>query len=122
MQEKLVPSLGREDPLEKEMETHSSILAWRIPWTEDPGALRSIGLQRVRHDRSDLVHTDPVGFVSEEVTESPTTETICSFEGEMLLFLVLLTNFNLLQEILLYFRCPVYFVCHGHSQISQHPG
>ena len=42
--------LGREDPLEKEMATHSSILAWRIPWTEEPGGLQSMGLQRVRHD------------------------------------------------------------------------
>ena len=50
MQEKLVPSLGREDPLEKEMETHSSILAWRIPWTEDPGGLQSIESQRVGHN------------------------------------------------------------------------
>ena len=45
-----VRSLGREDPLEKEMATHSSILAWRIPWTEEPGRLQSMGLQRVRHD------------------------------------------------------------------------
>ena len=45
-----VRSLGREDPLEKEMETHSSILAWRIPWTEEPGRLQSMGSQRVRHD------------------------------------------------------------------------
>ena len=44
-----VRSLGREDPLEKEMATHSSILAWRIQWTEDPGGLQSIGLQRVGH-------------------------------------------------------------------------
>ena len=43
-------SLGREDPLEEEMATHSSILAWKIPWTEEPGGLRSMGLQRVRHD------------------------------------------------------------------------
>ena len=43
-------SLGREDPMEKVMATHSSILAWRIPWTEEPGRLQSIGLQRVRHD------------------------------------------------------------------------
>ena len=47
-QEKWVWSLGREDPLEEEMATHSSILAWRIPWTEEPGGLQSIGLQRVR--------------------------------------------------------------------------
>ena len=45
-----VRSLRREDPLEKEMATHSSILAWRIPWTEEPGRLQSTGSQRVRHD------------------------------------------------------------------------
>ena len=45
-----VRSLGEEDPLEEGMATHSSILAWRIPWTEEPGGLQSIGLQRVRHD------------------------------------------------------------------------
>ena len=43
-------SLGREDSLEKEMATHSSILAWKIPWMEEPGRLQSMGLQRVRHD------------------------------------------------------------------------
>ena len=45
-----VRSLGWEDPLEKEMATHSSILAWKISWTEEPGGLKSMGLQRVRHD------------------------------------------------------------------------
>ena len=50
MQETWVRSLGWEDPLEKEMVTHSSILAWRIPWTEKPGRLQSTGSQRVRHD------------------------------------------------------------------------
>ena len=49
-QETQVQSLGREDRLEKEMSTHSSILAWEIPWTEEPGGLQSIGLQRVGHD------------------------------------------------------------------------
>ena len=44
----LIP--GQEDPLEKEMETHSSILAWTIPWTEEPGRLQSMGSQRVRHN------------------------------------------------------------------------
>ena len=43
-------SLGQEDPLEKEMATHSNILAWRIPWTEEPGRAQSIRSQRVRHD------------------------------------------------------------------------
>ena len=45
MQETRVQSLGREDPLEKEMATHSSVLAWRIPWTEEPGGLQSVGSQ-----------------------------------------------------------------------------
>ena len=50
MQETQVQSLGWEDPLEKGMATHSSILAWRMPWTEEPGGLQSMGLQRVRYD------------------------------------------------------------------------
>ena len=50
MQEIQVQSLGREDHLEKEMETHSSILAWKIPWMEEPGRLQSMGSQRVGHD------------------------------------------------------------------------
>ena len=51
-----VQSLGRED-LQEGMATHSSILAWRSPWTEEPGGLQSTGSQRVRHDSSDLAHT-----------------------------------------------------------------
>ena len=47
MQEMQVRSLGWEDPLEKEMATHSSILAWKIPWTEEPGGLESMGSQKV---------------------------------------------------------------------------
>ena len=50
MQETGVQSLGQEDPLEEEMETHSNILAWRIPWMEEPCRLQSMGSQRVRHD------------------------------------------------------------------------
>ena len=50
MQETWVQSLGQEDPLEKGMATHSSILAWRTPWTEEPGGLQSMWLQRVRHN------------------------------------------------------------------------
>ena len=49
-QETQLQSLGWEDPLEKEMATHSSIFAWRIPWTEEPGGLQSTGSQRVRHN------------------------------------------------------------------------
>ena len=50
LREAQVQPLGQEDPLEKGMATHSSILAWRIPWTEEPGRLLSMGSQRVRHD------------------------------------------------------------------------
>ena len=50
MWEAWFPSLGWEDPLEKEMATHSSILAWKISWTEEPGRLQFMGSQRVRHD------------------------------------------------------------------------
>jgi len=52
MQKTSVRSLGQEDSLEKGMASHSSILAWRIPWTEEPDGLQSMGLQRVGHDRA----------------------------------------------------------------------
>ena len=50
VRETWVRSLGQEEPLEKEMATHSSTLAWKIPWTEEPGGLQSMGSQRVGHD------------------------------------------------------------------------
>ena len=50
MQETQFRSLGQEDPLKEEMATNSSILAWKVPWTEEPGRLHSMGLQRGRHD------------------------------------------------------------------------
>ena len=57
VQETLVSSLGQEGPLEEGMAVQCSILAWRIPWTEEPGGLQSIVWQRVRQDWSDLAHT-----------------------------------------------------------------
>ena len=57
MQETWVPSLGQEDPLEKGMATHSSILAWEIPWTEEPGGLHSMGSQRVSYGCMTKTHT-----------------------------------------------------------------
>ena len=60
MRETQVRSLGWEDPLEKEMTTHSSILAWRIPCMEKPGRLQSMGSQRVGHDSRDLVCTQVI--------------------------------------------------------------
>ena len=56
MQKTWVRSLGREDPLEKEMATHSSILAWEIPWTEEPGRLQPMGLKRVGQDLATKHH------------------------------------------------------------------
>ena len=55
--ENQVRSLGGEDPLEEGMATHSSILTWRIPWTEEPGRLQSMGLQRVKHGWVTYTHT-----------------------------------------------------------------
>src|SRR5574337_69122 len=57
MWETWVRSLGWEDPLEKEVATHSSILAWKIPWMEEPGGLQSMGLQRVRHKLATRAYT-----------------------------------------------------------------
>ena len=64
MQETQVQFLGREDPLEKELATHSNKLAWEIPWTEEPGGLRSLRLQRVRYNWSDLAHTRILEWVA----------------------------------------------------------
>ena len=62
MQETWVQSLGREDSLEQGMVTHSSILAWRIPWTEEPGGVQSMGLQRVGHNWATNTHTQTNEF------------------------------------------------------------
>ena len=72
VQKTQVWSLGQEDPLEKGMATHSSILAWRIPWTEEPGGLQSLGSQRVGHDWSDWARTQVALF---ERTRLPMQET-----------------------------------------------
>ena len=73
MQETWVQSLGREDPLEKEMATHSSILAWRIPWTEEPGRLQSTGSQRVGHNWA----TSPSFLHLHELTTMKSLVTVC---------------------------------------------
>ena len=75
MQETQVRSLGRENPLEKEMATHSSIHAWKIPWTEEPGRLQSTGSQRVGHDWATSVHFTlrhvPTSFLSQLWVHEP---------------------------------------------------
>ena len=63
MQETRVPSLGWEDPLEKEMATHSSILAWEIPWTQEPGGLPFLALQKSRAGLSDSTTTTRIFFM-----------------------------------------------------------
>ena len=63
-------SLGWEDPLEEEMATHSSILAWRIPWTEEPRGLQSMGLQRVGHNGA-FIHTHMGSFRFQKRSERP---------------------------------------------------
>ena len=68
MQETQVQSLGREDLLEKEMATHSSILAWKIPWTEEPGRLQSMGSQRVKTRLSDFTSLSFTFFFSISIT------------------------------------------------------
>ena len=68
-----VRSLGLEDPLEEGTATHSSVLAWRIPWTEEPGRLQSMGLQRVGYDGSDLAckqHLHPRTRCGQESTNT----------------------------------------------------
>ena len=70
MQETQVRSLLWEDPLEKEMATHSSVLAWRIPGTGEPGGLPSTGSQRVRHDLSDLAAAAAAALMTTELTGS----------------------------------------------------
>ena len=64
IQETQVQSLGWEDPLEKEIATHSSILAWKIPWIEEPGGLQSIGCQRVRHDEQLHIQVNKMPYIS----------------------------------------------------------
>ena len=71
MQETWVRFLGWEDPLEKEVATHSNILAWRIPFTEEPGGLQSMGVARVRHDLA--TKPPPAGSFLEKGTQTVNT-------------------------------------------------
>ena len=87
----MVWSLGREDPLEDGMATHSSVLAWRIPWTEEPGGLQSMGPHRVGHHRSDLAQRLQKPFLEGPPTSTPSltgASSICSRGA----FLVLLAG------------------------------
>ena len=80
MQETWVGPLGREDPLEKGMATHSSTFEWKIPWTEEPGRLQSTGSQRVGHDSATSLHFASLPFVFIFQRRFLKFETIYSFQ------------------------------------------
>ena len=92
MQETLLWSLSQEDPLEKGMATHSSILAWRIPWTEEPGGLQSMGSQRVGHDWpiNTHIHTHTHSFIT--LLDSPPEKWFIFFLEKATLFLFSFQN------------------------------
>ena len=81
LQETLVCSPGQEDPLEEGMATHSSILAWRIPWTEEPGGLQSMGLQRVRQDWSALACLHAQQIADGQCDPKPCALDQCTYIG-----------------------------------------
>ena len=82
MQETRVRSLGWEDPLEKGMATHSSILAWRIPWTEEPDGLQFTGSLRVGHDR--VTNTHMVRCNEKQSSQAPRSPSCCFFLGHII--------------------------------------
>ena len=86
-QETQLQSLGQEDPLEEEVATHSSIFAWKTPWTEKPGKLQSVGSQRVRHDWA--------------CTYAPTNGADWIFEKLKLTWIVDRSNYNNLKDLFL---------------------
>ena len=83
MQETRVQSPGWEDPLDKEMATHSSILAWRIPWTDEPGRLQSMVSQRVGHDWVTNTHGNYISLLSKELLGPETVFCSCHYHTLM---------------------------------------
>ena len=102
---------GWEDPLEEGMATHSSILAWRIPWTEEPGGLQSMELQWVRHDWSDLVHTYSVHITSICIGKPKILVTLLQYS-----FILVIWNWNWNWFLKLELISPRYAFndCAGH--------
>ena len=96
MQETWVCSLGQEDPLEKGIATHSSILAWRIPWTEEPGGLQSMGWQRVRHELTSDTFFFFAGFmVTLKILERKCSLSLFKYENEIVKFDLARYNINI---------------------------
>ena len=121
MQETQLRSLGQEDSLEKEMATHSSILAWKMPWMEEPGKLQSMGLQRVGHDWATLLHFNSISWLPTFAIQSPIMKRT-SFRVLVLEDLVGLhgtVQFQLLQHYWLGHRLGLlwyWMVCLGNEQ------
>ena len=109
MQETWVRSLSREDPLEKEMATHSSILAWRIPWTEDPGGLQSMGYPQGRKE-SDM--TERLHF------HFPLLKGHLPSEPDFSLSFPLPTHQTSFPPLVTWF---LLFSFHSHSEVSMDP-
>ena len=103
-----VQSLGSEDPLQEEMATHSRILAWGLPWTEESGGLQSMRSPRVGHNRSDLAHTHEKEK-NDEVCESATTlfnlhwhtRTLCSKFTYIYIYIFI---YILIQSVSFFFK------------------
>ena len=128
MLETWVRSLGREDPLEKEMATHSSILAWRIPWREEPGGLQSMGSQRVRHDwATSLTHsliTEKIilsFYIKHDMTSTPWTQclqtSLTVLNYELAHHLEKKTNVIFLHARNMTLKMEYYLTCLGLSSL-----
>ena len=117
MWETWVRSLGREDPLEKEMATHSSTLAWRIPWREEPGRLQSMGSQRVRHDWVTSLHFIVVLFKyvddPQSISQSPRWDSICILQVKVFYFELHWMESKL--SCLCFIKSPQLFLKHWQS-------
>ena len=98
MQDMWVQSLGQEDPLEKEMATYSSILAWEIPWTEEPGGLQSIRSKRIRHHWATFSWDCPTSGLT---WERLVFFTLVNFFGLMKVLLVLKSNLPIINVMII---------------------
>ena len=117
MQEMQVRSLGQKDPLEKGMATHSSVLAWRFPWTEEPGGLQSMELQRVGHNWATNTHTSDDLAVSKKLEfqgywlKPPCTWVYMGYHsGPLMLWLL---------ENTIFFK-NMYYIHHTSSRVMAH--
>ena len=103
-----VQSLGWEDPPEKGMVTHSSILAWRIPWTEEPGGLQSMALQRVGHDWATYTHSTGETW-REFPGQQPNSRSESSLQVEVVLFTKAQSAFQVMLAFRILFRMEILF-------------